>query len=159
MGIVKKTRRPLLWGSFGAALAYLFDPDRGRARRARLTDQVSAAVRDKTRRLEQRTRYVGGKAQGVAARATQAGPSDDVDDKVLADKVRSEVLGAAEFAGCDVLVDVADGAVTLRGEVDEGKIQELRRAVSKVEGVKAVNSLLHPPGTPAPNKEAAREAS
>ncbi|MDQ4096570.1 MAG: BON domain-containing protein [Actinomycetota bacterium] len=161
MGLVAKTRRPLLWGSVGAALAYLCDPDRGAGRRSRIKDQVSAAVRRRADRLEQKTRYVGGKVQGVAARAANVGTSDEVpSDKALVDKVRSEVLGRAEFDGLDVVVDAADGVVTLRGEVAEAsKVQDLERAVRKVDGVNSVNSLLHPPATSAPNKEAAREAS
>ena len=158
--LLRKTR-PLVWGSAGAAVAYFWDPDRGRARRAQLKDQAAATLRRSQARLERKERYLEGKAAGIAARAKpDPTPVDLADDRLIADKVKSEVLGEPEFRHLDVLVDVADGVATLRGEVpDEDVIRALEQAVRTVEGVGSVQNLLHLPDAPAPNKEASREAS
>jgi osmotically-inducible protein OsmY len=67
-------------------------------------------------------------------------------------QVRSEVLGHEQFAGYTVNMDVADGVVTLRGQLDRPEdIRELTKAVSKVAGVQEVRNYLHLPGTPPPN--------
>jgi osmotically-inducible protein OsmY len=51
-------------------------------------------------------------------------------------------------------VNVEDGVVYLRGELDDPEAAErLREAASNVDGVRGVESLLHGPGEPAPTKE------
>ncbi len=152
--------RPLLWASAGAALAYLYDPDNGRGRRIRLKDQLEARVRKARGAAEQKVRYaestVAGKVQAV--READWTPPDD--DGTLVDKVKSEVLGRPQFEGHKVLVDAADGVVTLRGELaDAALVDELVKAVTKVPGVSSVENLLHRPGEPAPNKEASLGAT
>ncbi len=54
----------LLTGAAGAAAAYLFDPDRGRTRRAKLADQIGALSRKAEGKLGQRTEYAAGVAEG-----------------------------------------------------------------------------------------------
>jgi hypothetical protein len=50
--------------------------------------------------------------------------------------------------------------VILRGQLDSGdEMHRIEEAVRKVPGVTAVTSLLHMPGTPAPNKAEALAAS
>jgi osmotically-inducible protein OsmY len=52
-----------------------------------------------------------------------------------------------------VSVNVEDGVVYLRGQLDDhDAIERLRDAAGKVEGVRAVESLLHTPDEPAPTK-------
>ncbi len=76
------------------------------------------------------------------------------DDKTLVDKIKSEVLGGAEYAGHDVVVDAANGLVTLRGQVERPEqIDSLIAAVKAVPGVSQVENYLHLPGAPAPNKQ------
>jgi BON domain len=48
-------------------------------------------------------------------------------------------------------VNVANGVVELRGEVDDGTAERLVTAARNVDGVRDVVNLLHPPGTPAPH--------
>ena len=47
-------------------------------------------------------------------------------------------------------MNVVDGVVYLRGEVQEDLVKELESAARKVSGVKDVENLLHAPGSPAP---------
>ena len=61
----KKLR--LLWGGLlGATLQYLYDPQAGKSRRARLKDQAVARGRDATRMIGRKVRYQRGRLRGVA---------------------------------------------------------------------------------------------
>jgi osmotically-inducible protein OsmY len=139
----------------GMIVAHLLDPDRGRARRAQLRDQLGATVRRSRRRTERRARYGIGALKGTAWKAIGAGrmhPEDDR-DVVQGIKQRFARLG---FPMSDVTVDVVDGTTTLRGQLDEpDQVDIVQNEVMKVAGVRAVESYLHLPGEPAPNKAAA----
>jgi hypothetical protein len=141
----------------GAATAtYFLDPDRGRSRRARSRDQLEARLRRMRRQAERRRRYQEGVTEGRQHGAQPAHPP--ADDRALADRVRSELGPKLPDT---VLLNVVDGAVELRGQLpDQDSIDELMASVRGVAGVSQVVSLLHLPGTPAPNKEQAlREAA
>jgi osmotically-inducible protein OsmY len=147
-------------GIGGAVVAHLFDPDRGRARRARLADQSRHQWRELQRDAGRQARYAAGVDEGQRRAATAVPPTGPPpDDATLADKVRSEVLGRADFGNFVIAVDAAAGAVHLRGEVPSDVAERIEAAVERVHGVTSVESFLHPPGTPAPNKARARSAS
>jgi len=142
----------------GAAVEYLLDPQQGRGRRARLVDQARAAVRRRRRDAERAARYAEGRLEGAAARAQGAGTFTPADDRSVAAKLK-EVLAAAEPDTTDVTVDVVAGVATLRGQVTRpDQIDELVRACGQVNGVERVESYLHLPGAPAPNKARSRQA-
>jgi len=155
--------RDLAVGAIGGALAaHLWDPDRGRARRARLRDQTAGALRHGRRRLaregRRRVRYSEGRARGLWHRVTPH-PHPTPDDATLAQKVRSEVLGRGRFHQLDVHVDAHDGVVHLRGEIpSRERIDELIQAVETLDEVHRVESYLHLPGEVAPNKQDAHLA-
>jgi osmotically-inducible protein OsmY len=66
------------------------------------------------------------------------------------------VLGRMPDVAKHISVDAAKGAVTLRGQLDDREaIARLESAVRRVDGVREVVNLLHLPGEPPPNKEAA----
>ena len=150
----KKIRALVLIGS-GAAAAYFGDPDLGRSRRAKAKDQLGATARRAKGQVEQRKEYVektlAGRVEGARAQGTPP-----ADDKTLVDKVKSEVLGRPEFSGLDVVVDAAEGVVAVRGEVPDQSVgTKLEKAIGQVSGVQRVESYVHTPGQPAPNKQAA----
>ncbi len=154
-----KSRRILMLVSGVAALAYFLDPRNGRGRRTRAKDQLGAQLRRTGKQVQQKGSYVGGKVEGVAHTVTQPGGRAPADDKTLADKIKSEVLGGADFEGHQVVVDAADGAVALRGEVQRPEqIKDLEAAVRKVPGVREVENFVHLPATPAPNKQDSLDA-
>ena len=141
----------------GAAFARLYDPDRGRARRARLRSHTVGVVRRTGRHaagsVARRFRYTRGRAHGAIHHATHLRGHAPDDDVTLTQKVRSEVLGAARFRRFGITIDAIDGRVTLRGEVPRhADIREVEHAVSQVAGVRSITNLLHTPGTIAPNK-------
>lgn len=74
-------------------------------------------------------------------------------DPTLARKVESEIFRPADSPKATVDVNVENGVVYLRGEVeDEDGIEALMAATRNVEGVGQVESLLHTPGSPARTK-------
>lgn len=146
-------------GALGAAGAYFFDPDRGRSRRTRARDQAGAALRRRQRETEARVRYAEGKLEGATARSAGAGqftPEDDID---IVHAIK-QAFSRLDFPTSDVKVDVVGGAATLRGQVDDtAHIDEVQQTVASVSGVVSVESYLHTPGTPPPNKAASLSAS
>jgi osmotically-inducible protein OsmY len=138
----------------GALTEYLLDPAAGRARRAKLRDQSVATARRPVKRVGrvtgQKVTYLRGRVQAAAHQMTRLRPV--ADDKTLADKVRSEVLGDPHFSAYTVNLDAVEGVVTLRGQIDNrDTIRDLVAAVERVHGVHRVENLLHTPGTEAPN--------
>ena len=120
----------LRYAALGAALAYFFDPQNGRARRK---DTVNRIVR-----LSQRQR----------GRLTARAQPDDV---TLARQVESEIFGDADVPKGQINVNAEEGKVVLRGEVESAEmIDELVSKARKVQGVQEVENLLHTPGQAAP---------
>lgn len=153
----------LLFAAASAVAAYFLDPDRGRTRRAKISDQLNPAVRRPTRKAEdqfaKKRQYAHDKAQGLAHELTTARPAP-ANDQELADRVRSEVLGKPEYHDRTFNVDAVDGVVSLRGEAaTPEQLKQLEAAVANVPGVVGVDSFLHLPGTPAPNKAEALDAN
>jgi osmotically-inducible protein OsmY len=142
----------------GAAAAYLFDPDAGNGRRARLRDQTDALLRRSRDRAEELSRHASNVVGGKVAELTGAGDADRaMDDTTIADRIRSEVLGRRDAKADDLVVNVEGGVAQLRGGVpDEATIANIVDRTRAVDGVRDVENLLHLPDTPAPNKQAAR---
>lgn len=137
----------------GAAAEFLLDPDNGKRRRHMLRDQLAAQLRRGSREAGKQARYMAHKAEGVAAEATPPGrDSSELNDPALEAKVETELFRPADAPKGSVNVNVQDGVVFLRGEVPSGeRAEELARRAGRIDGVKRVESLLHPPGEPAPH--------
>jgi osmotically-inducible protein OsmY len=155
----RKFVKLVVLAGIGAVIAYLFDPNRGKARRNQLRDQAGAIARRRQAEAERQARYAAGVAQGEAVRAQGGGvprPEDDVD---VANVVK-QVLARLDVPTSDVTVEAAEGIVTLRGQVaDQDSIARVTEEVRTAQGVIEVRSYLHHPGTPAPNKAEALRAS
>jgi hypothetical protein len=172
----RRLSRVAIVAGVGAAVAYLFDPQQGEGRRAAVVDRLGPVTA--------RVRGLGGIAGSATERATDTPDSEqepttatggptgpgleqrvgnewraDVPepsaDHTLEDRVRSQVLGRAEFRPFTVLVNDVEGVIDLRGEVgDDQARSDLVAAVRSVPGVQDVHDLTHRPGQPAPNKVA-----
>ena len=152
--------RGVLRLALGAALAYFFDPDRGRSRRAQLQQRIAGLARRVPRRAGRAGRRVAAEAYGAKQKVTHLGSEQPPEsDEVLKAKIESEVFAGDKYSKGKVAVNVEQGVAVLRGELEDDKIAALEQDVRKVTGVVDVTNLVHPPGQPAPNKEAAREAS
>src|SRR5690242_19945593 len=119
--------RFVLGGAVGAALAYLFDPDNGRKRRKKAIKRTNKALRQTTQLRKQE--------------------KPQPDDVTLARKVESEIFRDADVRKGQINVNVEDGVVYLRGELEQPDlIEDLGAQARKVKGVRAVENLLHVPG-------------
>ena len=141
-----RTRRLRLI-ALGAALSYFFDPENGRRRRKVAADRLAGLTRRHGKRM----------IKGTAARANALGkqathlkeePKPQPDDVTLARKVETEIFRDENAPKSTVNVNVQRGIVQLRGEVASRQIiDELVAKARKVRGVRAVENLLHLPGT------------
>jgi osmotically-inducible protein OsmY len=153
----KKLTRLSLFGAVGGAVVYFLDPRSGPDRRSRAKDKIQAKFggTEQPDWADPPVKNSGeNKVGGSAHTAAEPSGGPPGDDKTLVDKIKSEVLGGAEYAGHDVVVDAANGLVTLRGQLEKPEhIDDLAAAVGAVPGVLQVENYLHLPGTPAPNKQ------
>jgi osmotically-inducible protein OsmY len=144
-----------LFAGIGAALAYFFDPQSGARRRNMTRDRALAFFRQGGRKAERAGRAVAAEVYGLKQKAThlreEEKPHDDV---TLARKVETELFRPADAPKGQVNVNVENGVVFLRGEVERPEIiKDLEGRARKVQGVREVENLLHLPGSPAPTKQ------
>ncbi|HEX9381107.1 MAG TPA: BON domain-containing protein [Gaiellaceae bacterium] len=144
-----------LGGALGALVAYFFDPSSGTRRRHTLRDRTLALFRSGGRQAARTGRGVAAEAYGVTQKVQHLKEEPkDFDDSTLAAKIRSEVFRDLEVPKGQINVNVQRGVVQLRGEVSRPElIDELVEQTRNVQGVRAVENLLHVPGTKAPMHE------
>ncbi len=133
----------------GAAAAFLLDPARGRARRARLVDQGGATLRRTGRHARHAVNRIGSDLAGrvAAVRAQRAPDTRALDDATLTDRVSSIVFRDHSIPKGALNVNVERGVVVLRGEIpDEAMRARLVADVDAVDGVWSVHDLMHLPG-------------
>src|SRR4026207_2460672 len=104
-------------GAIGAALAYFFDPDNGRKRRKEASKKAAKRVRQAGRSA----RAAGARAKGLKEKAAHRSEHEkpQPDDATLADKVKSEIFRDADVPKGQINVNVEDGVVYLRGELEQ----------------------------------------
>lgn len=140
-------RRPLvstvgaagLGAGAGAVTEYLFDPDRGRARRARVRDKAAHAAHRMNDGVGVVSRDLANRSRGVVAERRYRSSGDEVDDPVLYERLRAE-LGRYVSHPRAVDVRVKDGAVTLTGDVLRTDARRAVRALSRVPGVRTLDA-------------------
>jgi osmotically-inducible protein OsmY len=140
-----------LGAAVGAALVYFFDQERGRKRRKEAIKRTAKAFRQ----AGSRGQGAIAQAQGLKQKATHLKEQEkpQPDDVTLARKVESEIFRSAEVPKGQVNVNVEDGVVYLRGELEQPDlIKDLEAQARKVQGVLGVENLLHVPGEEAPAK-------
>lgn len=125
----------------GAALMYLFDPERGKARRAQIGDRVKAKAHDAERSAEKLAKDLRNRAGGLKAKMRKT--EQAADDDILIARVRSELGHVIDHAD-RVDVQASLGHVTLTGELPEADIDEAVRCAESVEGVISVDNQLRP---------------
>jgi osmotically-inducible protein OsmY len=138
----------LLGAAVGAAAAWFLDPNDGTRRRHVVRDKTMKYARRGREEAARKATYAGetvkGKATAVAPGTGREPASERLNDPALQAKVESEIFRDPDAPKGQVSVNVEDGVVYLRGELDdEAKIEGLREAAARVEGVRGVESLLH----------------
>ena len=147
--------RKIRYMAMGAALAYFFDPENGRSRRALARQRVPAFFRNTSRKAQRLGGAAGAQAQAAKQKATHLKEEEkpQPDDVTLARKVETEIFRDADIPKGRINVNAENGKVVLRGEVEQPElIKDLEQRTKKVQGVEEVENLLHVPGTPAPTK-------
>ena len=137
----------------GAALEFFLDPRAGRRRRHTVRDRALSRLRRGERRAVRRARRAESRALGVARRTISGRrhPGEPLDDVTLAHKVESQLYRRTGIPKGNMSVNAEDGVVFLRGTMERREdIARLEDAACEIDGVKAVENLLHVPGTPAP---------
>jgi hypothetical protein len=146
----------------GAALMYFLDAERGRRRRNMFRDRLLARLRRLGRSLMSIWRGAAAETYGVSHRIVHLVPraTEVPDDETLCQRVESQLFRDRHIPKGNLNINCEHGMVILRGELDTpAEIVRLEKRVARVPGVRGVQNLLHPHGTPAPNKERSRLAT
>ena len=139
--------------AIGALLEYFLDPRVGRRRRHRVRDRALSRMRRGERRALVRARRAESHAVGVARRTINARrrAGEPPDDLTLAQKVESQLFRRANVPKGQVSVNAEEGVVFLRGVMERQEdIERMGEEARRIDGVRAVENLVHPPGTLAP---------
>jgi osmotically-inducible protein OsmY len=147
--------RLLRYMGLGALIAYFFDPESGKRRRALARDRIPAQFRHRSRKIEHAGRAAAAEAHGVKQKVKHLKKEEkpQPDDVTLARKVETEIFRGEDVPKGQINVNAENGVVVLRGEVEEPTmIKDLEKRTRKVQGVKEVENLLHVPGSAAPTK-------
>jgi hypothetical protein len=129
----------------GAGLMFVFDPDRGRRRRALLRDQWVRRSRELVNALEVTARDLRNRATGLAAEVSSLFSDGTADDATIEARVRS-ALGRATSHPRAIRVEARDGRVSLSGPVLAAEAERVIKAAWSARGVRAVENRLelHP---------------
>jgi hypothetical protein len=126
----------------GAGLMFLLDPDMGTRRRAILRDKVFSVARLAAWAADKTSRDLKNRVYGtIASTKSRFADTDDVDDDVLVERVRSQ-MGRAVSHPHAIQVTAKDGKITLSGDILSDEVDDLTRCVSAVKGVKEVDNEL-----------------
>ena len=121
--------------SLGAGLMYLFDPDRGRRRRALIRDRGNRWSRKTKEFAGSATRDVQNRVIGMGSTVRSwVQPDAPVSDQVLAERVRAK-LGLFSRHPAAIYVHVKDGVVTLTGPVLDDEMDGICAAIESIPGV------------------------
>jgi hypothetical protein len=152
----------LMAGLTSATMMFFLDPERGRRRRNMARDRFMARMRRMGRMMTRMWRGAAAETYGVSHKIVHLVPkaTEVPDDETLCQRVESQLFRDRHIPKGNLNISCEHGMVILRGELDNaadiGKVEE---RVRRVAGVRGVQNLLHPIGTPAPNKERSRLAS
>lgn len=141
----------------GAALMYLFDPDRGRRRRALIRDKAEGAANKAGDYAGKMSRDLRNRAYGLVAETKSIFLHEEVTDEALVDRVHAKLGHYSVLAG-GIDVTAQSGTVILGGNVLAKEASDVLAAVRSVRGVKRVENQLRmtpeegsippPPSTP-----------
>jgi hypothetical protein len=140
----------------GAAAMYFLDPTTGKRRRAMARDKIRSRVAQQRRRRSQQAADEQRRRRGEELARAGAGEFHQRDNRSVAEHLHA-VLERTDVPTADVTVEVVDDAVRLRGQVrTDDERSRVLAAVGAEAGTRQVESLLHLPNEPAPNKASSR---
>ena len=125
----------------GAGLMYLFDPERGACRRARLKDKAAHVINKTGAVAGSVSRDLNNRIRGLAAQAGSVFKSGGADDDTLAARVRSRMGRVVSHPGA-IEVAAQDGMVRLSGDALTHERDALLSCARSTPGVRGVNDQL-----------------
>jgi hypothetical protein len=125
----------------GAGLMYLFDPDRGRSRRAYLRDQAKRLWHETEDAACVLAEDIRQRSSGLLAEGRSLLTGDGATDQVVAERVRSRLGHIVSHPG-SLNVAVRNGRVTLSGPILESAVGSLLAQVRSIRGVTGVENRL-----------------
>lgn len=150
-----RIRTIALAGLAGAAVAYLFDPISGDARRTRLRARIMTFARRGTTVETTRDSLsedvapepiaeISDTPEEPRKKAIALGPgTTETDDEAIASRIRTEVFGRPDLQTGRIVIDVVRGVAFLRGEMKDGHaIEEIMDRTRSVPGVRGVHNLI-----------------
>ena len=144
--------------SAGAGAMYLFDPHRGRKRRAKLRDKAYRFARQSEHIVEKAGRDFRNRAVGAIHETRSMLRHEDVADIKLIGRVRAK-LGRVTSHPHAIVVSAEQGRVTLEGVIWKEELARTLDGVRRIEGVKEIDNRLaaHDGSTPHPALEGGRQ--
>ncbi len=125
----------------GAKLMYLFDPDRGRRRRALLRDRLVRLSHMSRHELQLEVRDLANRTRGLVASAMRRMPAPPVSDDVLVARVRARIGHVVSHPHA-IQVKAEDGHVELEGTIAADEEEACVASCAHVRGVVSVTSEL-----------------
>jgi hypothetical protein len=125
----------------GTGVMFLLDPDRGKRRRALVRDKFVLATRKTGEAIEVTARDLNNRALGIASSIQSKFTSDETDDAVLIDRVRSKLGRIVSHPGA-IEVAAENGNVALSGPILEEEVDGLLTCVKQIQGVNEVTNDL-----------------
>ena len=116
--------RKLRFMAFGALLAYFFDPQNGRRRRALAGQRIPAVFRKASKKAGDVGDAATAQASAMKQKATHLSEEEkpQPDDVTLARKVETEIFRDSDIPKGQINVNAENGKVVLRGEVEQPEL-------------------------------------
>jgi len=129
--------------ALGVGAMWLFDPNRGRARRAWIGQKATRFMNETGDFFYATGRHVANKSRGYAHDAGQAMSSaaSAVTDSELAERVRS-ALGRLGDAASSIRADAMQGRIHLTGRCVTDVVNRILDAVRNTPGVQGIDNSL-----------------
>lgn len=127
----------------GAALMYWLDPLHGRRRRADMQNRAVSLATAGAKALDVGIRDLENRVQGFAAEAKGYFSSDQPTDEVVVQRARTRLGRVCSYPSL-IETTCTDGHLVLDGQVLERERRQILSAMSRVRGVRSVESFLEP---------------
>jgi gas vesicle protein len=134
--------------SVGAAAMYLLDPEKGRTRRALVSQKMTRLGRIKNQAWEASAKDAKNRLVGLWHDAASKFAKEDVSDEALTARVRAAMGRKCSHPGA-IEVSCQNGVVTLSGDVLAHEVVDVVSCSRKVKGVSDVIDSLNVHSTPA----------
>ncbi len=125
----------------GAAAMYFLDPDRGNRRRAFIRDKTVRIAKKSGSFFSKTSRDLSNRTAGAFAETKARWSTDNSDDDVLAERIRSKMGRVVSHPG-SVDISVRGGRVTATGDVLQSEFGDLMSCLYSVRGVRDVENKV-----------------